>query len=213
MRLKEQMEQGLLFTEHGHSNPEDIAYAKALSAQREHCKEVLFDYNHTRPSDFATKDRLLRGLLGSMGQHVFIESPVHMAYGSNVHMGNRVYANFNLVIVDDITVKIGDSVMFGPNVTLSATGHPVHPEHRLKGAHFSLPITIGNGVWIGANTTILPGVTIGDYSVIGAGSVVTKDIPPHTLALGVPCRCVKTIGEHERKYYYKDRMVNEDFNL
>lgn len=213
MSLKEQMEKGLLFTEYGHSDPEDVRYANELSEMRKHCKEVLFDYNNTRPSDYETKDKLLRGLLGSMGERVFIESPVHMSYGSNVHMGTRVYANFNLVIVDDIKVTIGNSVMFGPNVTISATGHPVYHEYRHNGAHFSLPINICDGVWVGANTTILPGVTIGKNAVIGAGSVVTKDIPANTLAMGVPCRVVKEIGEHEKKYYHKDMEVNMDFNL
>lgn len=212
MSLKHQMENGLLFVEHGHRDPKDSAYANELAEQRKRCKEVLFDFNHTRPSDYEAKDKLLRGLLGSMGERVFLEAPVHMAYGCNVHMGTRVYANFNLVIVDDITVTIGNQVMFGPNVTISATGHPVYPEYRHKGAHFSLPVTIGNGVWIGANTTILPGVTIGDNAVIGAGSVVTKDIPANTLALGVPCKVKKEIGEHERQYYYRDRQVNLDYN-
>lgn len=206
------MEKGLLFTEHGHSDPEDIAYEQELSEQRKHCKEVLFDYNNTRPSDYVTKDKLLRGLLGDMGERVFFESPVHMAYGSNVHVGTRVYANFNLVIVDDIDVYIGDRVMFGPSVTISATGHPVYPEYRFRGAHFSLPVRIGTGSWIGANTTILPGVSIGENVVIGAGSVVTKDIPNNCLAMGVPCKVIREIGEQEKKYYHKNMEVNHDFD-
>ena len=212
MKLKEQMEKGLLFVESGHSDIENQNYAKELSDKRKKCKEVLFDYNNTRPSDYQTKDKLLRGLLGSMGERVFIESPVNMAYGCNVFMGTRVYANFNLVIVDDINVNIGNRVMFGPSVTISATGHPVYPEYRFRGAHFSLPVNIKDGVWVGANTTILPGVTIGENSVIGAGSVVTKDIPPNSLAMGVPCKVIKEIGEREKEYYYRDMKINHDFD-
>lgn len=212
MSMKEQMESGLLFVESGHSDPEDIRYANELREMRKHCKEVLFDYNNTRPSDYETKDKLLRGLLGSMGERVFIESPVHMSYGSNVHMGTRVYANFNLVIVDDIDVNIGDRVMFGPSVTISATGHPVYHEYRFRGAHFSLPVNIGSGVWVGANTTILPGVTIGENAVIGAGSVVTKDIPANTLAMGTPCKVVREIGEKDKEYYFRDMKINVDFD-
>lgn len=213
MSLKEQMEQGLMFVEHNHSDPEDARYAEELQLMRDHCREVIFDYNTTRPTHRERKRELLKGLLGSMpSDGVLIESPVNMSYGSNVFLKGRFYANYGMSIVDDMPIYIGNRVMFGPNVTLSATGHPVYTEYRLRGAHFSLPITIGDHVWVGANSVILPGVTIGENTVIGAGSVVTKDIPANVIAMGVPCRVVREIGDHDKEYYHGDKKVNFDFD-
>lgn len=212
MSLKEQMEQGLLFVEHNHSDPEDAKLAEELQKQRDHCREVMFDYNNTRPTHRERKHELLAGLLGTMKSRVLMESPVHMSYGSNVHLLGSFYSNYGLSIVDDMPIYIGNRVMFGPNVTLSATGHPVYPEYRLRGAHFSLPITIGDHVWVGANAVILPGVTIGENTVIGAGSVVTRDIPANVIAMGVPCRVIREIGDHDKEYYHKEMKVNFDFD-
>ena len=117
----------------------------------------------------------------------------------------------NLVVVDDIEVHIGNNVMVAPNVTLSVTGHPVDPEYRRGGTQFSLPIVIGDDVWIGANSVILPGVTIGDNSVIGAGSVVTQDIPANSVAYGVPCRVIREINDYDKEYYRKGKKVNLDW--
>ncbi len=123
------------------------------------------------------------------------------------HIGRNFYANFNLTIVDDYTVTIGDNVLIAPNVTLSVTGHPVHHELRKNGEMYSFPITIGNNVWIGSHVVINPGVTIGDNSVIGAGSIVTKDIPPNVVAAGVPCRVIREINDRDKHYYFKDYKV------
>lgn len=177
MHLKDRMEKGMLFYEHGHKDPVDIQQEQELDAERKRCKEVMFDYNNTRPSEDEKRTAILKGILGDCGDHVFIENPVHMSYGTHVHLGEHFYANFNLVIVDDMDVYIGDRVMIGPNVTICTTGHPVYPLYREMVAHYSLPIHIGNNVWIGANSVVLPGVTIGDNTVIGAGSIVTRDIP------------------------------------
>ena len=127
------------------------------------------------------------------------------------YIGENFYANFNLVVVDDIEVHIGNNVMVAPNVTLSVTGHPVDPEYRRGGTQFSLPIVIGDDVWIGANSVILPGVTIGDNSVIGAGSVVTQDIPANSVAYGVPCRVIREINDYDKEYYRKGKKVNLDW--
>ena len=116
-------------------------------------------------------------------------------------------SKINLTIVDDYTVTIGDNVLIAPNVTLSVTGHPVHHELRKNGEMYSFPITIGNNVWIGSHVVINPGVTIGDNSVIGAGSVVTKDIPPNVVAAGVPCRVIREINDRDKQYYFKDFKV------
>ena len=128
-----------------------------------------------------------------------------------MHFGDWVYANFNLTLVDDCAIYVGNNVMFGPNVTVATAGHPVLPKLRETGVQFNLPVHIGNNVWLGAGCTVLPGVTIGNNSVIGAGSLVTKDIPPNVVAYGSPCRVVREIGEHDKIYYYKDRKIDIDF--
>lgn len=213
MSLKDQMKNGLLYVEFGHESEEDKEYEKLLEKQRLDCKDVLFDYNHnTRPSDLKRKDALLRGLLGSAGKEIWMESPVHMAYGCNVHLGNWFYSNFNLSLVDDGEIFIGDHCMIAPNVTISTTGHPVDGEYRRRGTQFSLPVRIGNDVWIGAGAILLPGVTIGNNVVIGAGSVVTKDIPDNVVAYGQPCRVQRPITKYDKEYYRKDCPVNPDFD-
>ena len=148
------------------------------------------------------------GLLAEVGENCYVEPPLHANWGCHTHFGNNVYANFNLTLVDDTDIYVGDSVMFGPNVVLATAGHPVDPELRRRVAQFNLPIHIGDNVWIGAGAVILPCVRIGNNSVIGAGSVVTKDIPPDVVAFGNPCRVHRAITEHDREYYYKDLKVD-----
>ena len=157
------------------------------------CKERCFAYNQTPPSDTERRAAILRELLGHAGKDLWMEPPIHFAYGCNTHMGDHVYANFNLTVVDDGECRIGSYVMFAPNVVISTTGHPLHPSMRDKGAQFSLPVVIKDHVWIGANVTIMPGVTIGDHSVIGAGAVVTRDIPPFSIAVGSPAKVIRQI--------------------
>ncbi len=197
MTIREKMKNGMLYIDSG----------EGLEEERRRCKELLYDYNHTRPSEETKMKDLLKKLLGNMGEHIWIEPPVHMAYGINVHIGDYFYANFNLVIVDDIDVYIGEHVMIAPNVTITPTGHPVDAQLRRPGTQFSIPIRIGDDVWIGSNVVILPGVTIGDNSVIGAGSVVTHDIPENVVAVGNPCRVSRKINERDKEYYYKNRKV------
>ena len=156
---------------------------------------------------------LLQRLLGGIGEGSYIEPPLHANWGCNTFIGARFYANFNLTLVDDGVVTIGDDVMIGPNVTIVTTGHPIRPDLRKAPTvtQYSLPVTIGSGAWIGANVTILPGVTIGENSVIGAGSVVTKDIPANVVAYGNPCHVAREIGEHDDVYYWRDRVINAPF--
>ena len=184
MLLKDKMKNGQLYREFGHENIEDQEYEKEIERQRLNCKARMFEYN---------------------------QAPAYFAYGCNTYIGENFYANFNLVVVDDIEVHIGNNVMVAPNVTLSVTGHPVDPEYRRGGTQFSLPIVIGDDVWIGANSVILPGVTIGDNSVIGAGSVVTQDIPANSVAYGVPCRVIREINDYDKEYYRKGKKVNLDW--
>lgn len=197
MTIREKMKNGLLYTDMG----------EGLEEERMNCKELIYDYNLTRPSQTIERKEILKKLLGTTGDNFFIEPPLHMAYGKNTHIGENFYANFNLVIVDDGDVYIGDNVMIAPNVTISPTGHPVEPETRKLGMQFSIPIRIGNNVWIGSNSVILPGVSIGDNSVIGAGSIVTKDIPPNVVAVGNPCKVLRPIDENDKKFYYKDKKI------
>ena len=172
------------------------------------CLDLLYDYNQTRPTEQPKRRELLKVLLAEVGENCYIEPPLHANWGRNTHLGSNVYANFNLTLVDDTDIYIGDSVMIGPNVTIATAGHPVDPELRRKVAQFNIPVRIGNNVWIGAGAVILPGITIGDDSVIGAGSIVTKDIPAGVVAVDNPCRVLRPISDRDREFYYKDRKVD-----
>lgn len=175
------------------------------------CLEKLYDYNATRPGEQEKRQRLLKEMFAEIGDDCYIEPPFHSNWGGrHVHLGNLVYANFNLTLVDDTHIYIGDKTMIGPNVTVATAGHPVLPSLREKAYQFNIPVKIGKNCWIGAGAVILPGVEIGDNTVIGAGSVVTKNIPADSVAVGNPCRVIREIGEKDRKYYYKDRMIPEN---
>lgn len=181
----------------------------ALLAEQEICLEKLYDYNHTRPSQGAERQRLLQEMFAEIGEGVYLEPPLRANWaGRHVHLGKNIYANFNLTLVDDGEIYIGDYTMIGPNVTIATAGHPVLPELREEAYQFNIPVHIGRNVWIGAGVIILPGVTVGDNTVIGAGSVVTKDVPSDVVAVGNPCRVLRLIGEKDRNYYYKDQKID-----
>ena len=182
-------------------------YPELMKKQSE-CLDLLFEYNSLRPSETEKKTTLLKKMFAEIGEGCYIETPFHANFGgAHVHFGKNIYANFNLTLVDDTHIYVGDNTMFGPNVTLATAGHPVLPELREKGYQFNVPIHIGKNCWIGAGSVILPGVTVGDGSVIGAGSVVTKDIPSGVVAVGNPCRVLRKIGDRDREYYYKDLLI------
>lgn len=169
----------------------EIYYENAeISQEQQKFNEILYDFNQTRPSEKMKRKELLQQLLGKMGKDIYIEPPLRANWGANTYIGNNVYANFNLTVVDDTRIEIKDDVMIGPNVTIIAGTHPLAPDLRLKKAQYNQPVVIEENVWIGAGAIILPGVTIGKNTVIGAGSLVTKDIPADVLALGSPCRVV-----------------------
>lgn len=171
--------------------------------------ELQYDFNHTRPSEQEKRSRLLHEMLAEIGSDCYVEPPFHTNWGGkHVHFGNGVYANFNLTLVDDTDIYVGDCVLFGPNVTISAGTHPIHPELRSRQAQYNVPIHIGRNVWIGANSVILPGVHIGDNTVIAAGSVVSKDIPGNVVAAGVPCRVLREINEKDMRFYYKELQID-----
>ena len=169
----------------------------------------LYDFNMTRPTELDKRESLLKEMLAEVGEGCYIEPPFHANLGgAHVHFGKNVYANFNLTCVDDTHIYVGDCTMFGPNVTLATAGHPILPELREKGYQYNAPVRIGKRCWIGAGALIMPGVTIGDDTVIGAGSVVTKDIPAGVVAVGNPCRVLREVGEKDRTYYFKDRRID-----
>lgn len=125
-----------------------------------------------------------------------------------LHFGKNIYANFNLTLVDDTHIYVGDYTMFGPNVVVASAGHPILPSLRVKAYQYNFPVRIGKNCWIGAGVVIVPGVTIGAGTVIGAGSVVTKDIPANRRAVGNPCRVLREISDHDREFYFKDRRID-----
>ena len=151
-------------------------------------------YNDTDPADMVSRTQQLKALLGRTGAAVLIEQPFRCDYGTNIEVGENFYANFNLVILDANKVVIGDNVFIGPNVGLHTSGHPLDYARRNLGLEYARPISIGDNVWIGAGVNVMPGVKIGRNSIIGSGSVVTKDIPANVVAGGVPCRVIKSIA-------------------
>jgi acetyltransferase-like isoleucine patch superfamily enzyme len=168
---------------------------KELTKERTLAREQIYIFNHSKPDAIKERQRILRSLFGQTDGGVLVEPPFHCDYGYNIHVGKQFYANFNLVILDCAKVIIGDNVFFGPNVSLFTATHPLDAKRRNKGLEQALPITIGNNVWIGGNVVINPGVTIGDNAVIGSGSVVTKSIPAHSLAVGNPCRVIRSLTD------------------
>ena len=183
----------------------------ALLAEQTARLDRLYDFNHSRPSENAKREALLHEMFSEFGEGSYIEPPFHANWaGKHVHFGRHVYANFNLTVVDDTHVYVGDYTQFGPNVVLAVAGHPIDPALREQGYQYNLPIHIGRNCWIGAGALILPGVTIGDNTVIGAGSVVTRDIPSGVVAVGNPCRVLRAVGEHDRAFFFRDRPIDCD---
>ena len=173
------------------------------------CQEKLYDYNQTRPSEGEKRSKLLKEMFAEIGDGCYIEPPLRANWGGHfVHFGKNIYANFNLTLVDDTHIYVGDATMFGPNVTIATAGHPILPELREQAYQYNMPVRIGKNCWLGAGVIVMPGVTIGDNTVIGAGSIVTKDIPANVVAVGNPCRVMREIGEHDREYYFKERRID-----
>ena len=172
------------------------------------CLEKLYDFNATRPSEGEKRTQLLKEMFAEIGDGCYIEPPLHANWaGHHVHFGKGVYANFNLTLVDDTHIYVGDYTLFGPNVTIATAGHPILPELREQGYQYNAPVHIGKNCWIGAGAVIVPGVTIGDNVVVGAGSIVTKDLPDNVIAVGNPCRVLREVNDHDREYYFKDRKI------
>lgn len=192
-----------------HNNELYYCDNQQLMDEQSACLELLYDFNQTRPSEFQKRQELLKEMFAEIGEGCYIEPPLRANWGGHhVHLGNHVYANFNLTLVDDTHIYIGNSVMIAPNVTIATGTHPIHPQLRKKQAQFNVPVYIEDNVWIGANATILPGVRIGENSVIGAGSVVTHDIPANVVAVGSPCRVLREISDKDYEFYYKELRID-----
>ncbi len=183
-----------------------------VTAEQVQCQERLYDFNQTRPSESDKRTALLKEMFAEIGEGCYIEPPLHANFGGRfVHFGKNIYANYNLTLTDDSHIYVGDDTLFGPNVTVVTATHPVHPELRNQGLQYNLPVHIGKGCWIGAGSTILPGVTIGDNVVIGAGSLVTKDIPSNVVAIGSPCKVYREITDKDKEEYRKGVKTPEEF--
>lgn len=198
MTQYERMKKGLIY------QPMD----EEISKDQLEILDKLWEFNQLRPSQLKEKEAYMKEMFARCGERCYIELPFHANFGgTHVHFGNDVYANFNLTLVDDGHIYVGDKVLFGPNVVVATPNHPLDPKLRSEGTQYNRDVHIGENVWIGAGAVIVPGVTIGKNSVIGAGSVVTKDIPENVLAVGNPCRVLREIGEHDREFYYRmDRI-------
>lgn len=199
MNVREKMHSGELY----------LPFEGELMGEQLSCLDRLYDFNRTRPTELDKREKLLKSMFAELGEGCYIEPPLHANWGGrHVHFGKNIYANFNLTLVDDTHIYVGDYTMFGPGVIIATAGHPILPELREKGYQYNAPVRIGANCWLGAGVIVLPGVTIGDNSVIGAGSIVTRDIPANVVAAGSPCAVMREINEHDREYYFKNRRID-----
>ncbi|MGC5743596.1 sugar O-acetyltransferase [Chryseobacterium sp. NFX27] len=184
MTEKEKCEAGLLY---------NANYDEQLIGERMACKDLCLEYNQLKNSDTQNRNGLIKRILGSTKENICIEPNFWCDYGYNIEVGENFYANHNLTVLDCAKVKFGDNVFIGPNCSFYTAGHPLDAKQRNEGLEYAHPITVGDNVWLGGNVVVLPGVSIGNNTVIGAGSVVTKDIPDHVVAVGNPCKIIKNI--------------------
>lgn len=180
----------------------DANYDEEILADRDAAKELCYDYNMLRPSEKEKQTELLKKLLGKTGENIIITAPFWCDYGYNIEVGENFYANHNLVILDGAKVKFGNNIFIAPDCGFHTAGHPIDYERRNQGLEYAYPITVGDNVWIGAGVQVMPGVTIGSNVVIGGGSVVVKDIPDNSVAVGNPCHVIRKITEEDKKRNY-----------
>jgi galactoside O-acetyltransferase len=166
-------------------------------------------YNDLPHVPMDMRETMLKELFAEVGENCYVESPFYANWGGHhVHLGKNVYINIGAVMVDDTHIYIGDNTMLAPNVVIATAAHPIDPELRRQALQYNLPVHIGKNCWLGAGVIVMPGVTIGDNTVIGAGSVVTKDIPANVVAVGNPCRVMREVGEYDRIYYARGRKID-----
>ena len=188
-----------------------MAYISDESVMKEQmvCRRLLQKLNFMDRSDLAGISQVVKELLGS-SEGAFINPPFYCDYGSHIHVGKNFFANYNCMIIDVAKVIIGDNCQMAPNVAIYTAGHPVHPDTRNTAYEYGKEVRIGDNVWIGGNTVICPGVTIGDCCVIGAGSVVTKDIPAWTVAAGNPCKVIRAITDEDRRFLFRKEEIDDE---
>lgn len=188
------------------------AWLDGLSEERSENAKRIYEYNNLPPERWNERTVLLKKILGKTGESINIQPPFRCDYGYNIEVGENFFANYNLIVLDVGKVRIGNNVQIAPNEAIYTAGHPLHPDSRNSGYEYGIDIEIGDNVWIGGNTCIMPGVKIGKNVVIGGGSVVTKDIPDNMIAVGNPCKVIREITEADRDYYYRDRKFDvEDY--
>lgn len=173
-------------------------------------KKAVKEYNAVMPFDMKKGMDCIARTGIKHKENIYFEPPFHCEYGNHIEVGENFYANVNCIMLDVGKITIGDNVLFGPNVSIYTAGHPIHPKSRNSGYEYGIPVTIGSNVWIGGSCVILPGVSIGNNVVIGAGSVVTKDIPDNVCAAGNPCRVIREITDADRPFYFKDRRFDDE---
>ena len=200
MSEKERMLSGLLY----------IASDKELGEMSSYCRNILDEFNSTSYIDFKSREKLLRKLFAKVGLNCIINKPFHCDYGKNIYVGDNFYANYDCIFLDVNRIEIGNNVYIAPRVSIFTASHPIDKDIRNENLEFGLPVIIGNDVWIGGNVVINPGVKIGDNVVIGSGSVVTKDIPSSSLAVGNPCRVIRKINEDDKIYWEKQKQIYLD---
>ena len=182
---------------------------ETLQREQIQCLDKLFAYNGLKPSDQEGKAALLKEMFAEIGENCYIETPFYANWaGRHIHFGRYIYVNFGCTFVDDTHIYVGDYTKFGPRVVIATAGHPILPELRKKGYQYNAPIRIGRNCWLGAGVVVVPGVTIGDNVVVGAGSVVTRDLPSDVIAAGNPCKILREVDDRDREYYFKDRKID-----
>lgn len=201
MTEKEKRDSGLLY---------DANYDETFLKEMDKCKDMCFEYNALRPSQWNEKRTLIKKIFGKTGEVVTVQAPFWCDYGYNIEVGENFYMNHGGVILDGAKVKFGNNVFVAPGCGFYTAGHPLNVEQRNKGLEYAYPITVGNNVWFGGGVQVLPGVTIGNNVVIGAGSVVTKDIPGNVIAVGNPCRILRTLEKDDipKEYLQEDKLWN-----
>lgn len=189
----------------------EMAYIcdEAAMEQQKGARVLTQKLNTIDRANFSGIQEIVKELFGK-SENAFVNPPFYCDYGFNIEVGKNFYANYNCTILDVAKVKIGDNCLLAPNVAIYTAGHPIYPDSRNSGYEYGISITIGDNCWIGGNSVICPGVHIGNNVVIGAGSVVTKDIPDWSIAAGNPCRVIRKISDEDKKYYFKDKVFDEE---
>lgn len=183
---------------------------ESVTSEQLETKKAVKEYNAVMPFDMKKGMDCIARTGIKHKENIYFEPPFHCEYGNHIEVGENFYANVNCIMLNVGKITIGDNVLFGPNVSIYTAGHPIHPESRNSGYEYGIPVTIGSNVWIGGSCVILPGVSIGNNVVIGAGSVVTKDIPDNVCAAGNPCRVIREITDADRPFYFKDRRFDDE---